>query len=320
MTYNNLIVTGGCGFIGSNLVDKLVEGGHFVTVIDDLSAGTNCQYLQQYIEDGSVEFYKFDIRNFDDLNKIDRDYDAIFHLAAQPDVKISVNKPIFDFDINVRGSVNILELMRLKEIPKIIFASSGGTIYGETYKKNNENQALQPISNYGAAKAAVEMYCRSYSSLYGISSVSLRLGNIFGPRSTHGVMFDFYNKLIENPHELLILGDGNQMKTYLYISDTIEAFTLLYKHINNGFDAYNVSSNEVISVKEIADEIVKDLGLDDVKYTYTGTKRGWKGDVIHSSVDTTKIRSLGWKNEIPIKKGIELYMNWLNNNQSRKLN
>lgn len=195
----------------------------------------------------------------------------------------------------------------------MIFASSGGTIYGETQQSNNENQPLKPISNYGAAKAAIEMYCSSYSSLYSMQITSIRLGNIFGPRSTHGVMYDFYRKLKKNPKELVILGDGKQTKTYLYISDTIEAFNLLLNYENkNYFDVFNVSSNETISVTEIADELTEALGLSNVSYMYTGGKRGWKGDIVFTSMDTNKIRSLGWSNKITIREGIKLYVKWLN--------
>ncbi|MHA1303248.1 MAG: SDR family NAD(P)-dependent oxidoreductase, partial [Candidatus Heimdallarchaeaceae archaeon] len=308
---NNVIVTGGCGFIGSHLVDRLVESGYFVTVVDDLSAGTDTTYLEPHLKNNLVEFYKIDIRDFDKLKSLEKDYDCVFHLAAQPDVKVSVNNPRLDFEINIDGSFNILELMRIKDIPNMIFTSSGGTIYGETNHTNAENQPLRPISNYGAAKAAMEMYCSSYSSLYSLNIVSLRLGNIFGPRSTHGVMYDFYHKLKKNPRELEILGDGKQTKTYLYIDDAIEAFFLLYNNIQKKFDVYNVSSNETITVTEIADVLVQAMGLSEVTYKYTGGKRGWKGDVIFASMNVSKLQSKGWKNKISIKKGIHLYVDWL---------
>ncbi|UJG42474.1 MAG: SDR family NAD(P)-dependent oxidoreductase [Candidatus Heimdallarchaeum endolithica] len=315
----NILVTGGCGFIGSHIVDQFVKDGHFVTIIDDLSAGTNLQYIQGYLDNKKVDFYQFDIRDFEKLLQLDREYSCIIHLAAQPDVKVSVNNPRLDFEINVDGSFNILELMRKKDIPRMIFASSGGTIYGETQKSNAENQPLKPISNYGAAKAAIEMYCSSYSSLYSMQITSIRLGNIFGPRSTHGVMYDFYNKLKQNPKELIILGNGKQTKTYLYISDTIEAFNLLLNYNNkNNFDVFNVSSSETISVTEIADELTKALGLTNVNYKYTGGERGWKGDVVFTSMDTNKIRSLGWSNKVTIKEGIKLYVEWLNEQKCLK--
>ncbi|MHA2357500.1 MAG: SDR family NAD(P)-dependent oxidoreductase, partial [Candidatus Heimdallarchaeaceae archaeon] len=227
----SILVTGGCGFIGSHLVDSLIEEGNYITVIDDLSARTNLQYLQLHLDNKTAEFYKYDIRNYEKLRSLEREFDCIFHLAAQPDVRVSVEQPRLDFDVNINGTFNILELMREKEIPQLIFASSLGTVYGEPdIFPTPENYRLNPISNYGAAKAAAEMYCSSYSYLYDIDIVALRLGNIYGPRSKHGVMFDFYNKLMKDSTNLEILGDGNQTKTYLYIKDTISAFDILWKN------------------------------------------------------------------------------------------
>ncbi|MHA1687027.1 MAG: GDP-mannose 4,6-dehydratase [Candidatus Heimdallarchaeaceae archaeon] len=312
---SQVIVTGGCGFIGSHLVDELVKRGFFVTVIDDLSAGTDTRFLQQHIDTGAAEFIKYDVRDFDSLMQLDNEYEGIFHLAAQPDVKVSVNNPRVDFEVNVHGTFNILELMRLKDIKKLIFAGSGGTVYGEAeVHPTPETYALSPISNYGAAKAASEMYCSSYSSLYGLQITTLRLGNIFGPRSTHGVMYDFFNKLKSNPQKLQILGDGSQTKTYLYIEDTIRAIMLLYENLRAKYEAYNVSSSETISVNEIAKTIIETMELQNVLFEYTGGKRGWKGDVPYTSMDISKIQKLGWKPFVSIRDGIKRYVQWLQNN------
>ena len=161
---SQVIVTGGCGFIGSHLVDELVKRGFFVTVIDDLSAGTDTRFLQQHIDTGAAEFIKYDVRDFDSLMQLDNEYEGIFHLAAQPDVKVSVNNPRVDFEVNVHGTFNILELMRLKDIKKLIFAGSGGTVYGEAeVHPTPETYALSPISNYGAAKADLFRYLLIYA-------------------------------------------------------------------------------------------------------------------------------------------------------------
>jgi UDP-glucose 4-epimerase len=309
---NSILITGGCGFIGSHLVDSLIEEGNYITVVDDLSADTDIRYLQPHIDNEKAEFYKFDIRDYNKLKSIGREFDYVFHLAAQPDVRVSVEQPRKDFDVNINGTFNILELMREKEIPKLIFASSLGTVYGEPdVFPTPETYRLNPISNYGAAKAAAEMYCSSYSYLYDIDIVALRLGNIYGPRSTHGVMFDFYNKLMKDPINLEILGDGNQTKTYLYIKDTISAFDILFKNMRKGFECFNVSSNETTKVIDIANEFVEVLELQDVKFSFTGGERGWMGDVIYTSVDTSRLESLGWQSKIPIKEGIRLYLKWL---------
>ncbi|MCG3215771.1 MAG: GDP-mannose 4,6-dehydratase [Candidatus Heimdallarchaeota archaeon] len=308
-----ILVTGGCGFIGSHLVDSLIKEGHYVEVVDDLSANTSLEYLKQHLDCESARFFKYDIRDIEKLNSLSSDFDLIFHLAAQPDVKVSVSEPRFDFDVNVNGTLNILELMRIKDIPEMIFASSVGTVYGETdVFPTPESHPLNPISNYGAAKAASEMYCYSYASLYNLKIVSLRLGNIFGPRATHGVMFDFFHKLRKDSSKLEILGDGKQTKTYLYIEDTIEVFNHILKKIRAGHTVYNVSSYETISVTEIADELVTALGYDDVRYSFTGGKRGWKGDVVFTSVDISKLLSIGWEPKTTIREGIRIYSEWLN--------
>lgn len=216
-----VLVTGGCGFIGSHFVDKLINlNVHKIIIIDDLSAGTNTDYIKIY--EDKVDFYQENILNqakIDEIIKINN-IDIIIHLAAQPSVPISVEKPMFDFNINVVGTLNLLEAARKNNVKEFIFAASGGTVYGEPELfPTPENYPLHPISNYGAAKAAVEMYLSSYSHLYNMKCTSLRFGNVFGERSTHGVMYDFYHKLQENQKQLIILGDGKQKKSYLYIND-----------------------------------------------------------------------------------------------------
>ncbi|MCG3227253.1 MAG: GDP-mannose 4,6-dehydratase [Candidatus Heimdallarchaeota archaeon] len=308
----NVLVTGGCGFIGSHLVDLLVDQGFFVTVVDDLTANTTTDFLKKHLEENKASFYKYDIRNLDLLLSIPKEFEAIFHLAAQPDVKKSVENPEYDFSVNTMGTFTILELMRKKDIRKLVFAGSGGTVYGDTTTSPTpEVHPLRPISNYGAAKAAAEMYCSSYSSLYNLDIISLRLGNIYGPRSKHGVMYDFYHKLKTNPKELEILGDGNQTKSYLYIEDTIEAFNILYQSIKSGYDVFNVSSDIAIKVVDIADEIIKLLGIKNVKFSFTEGKRGWKGDVSFVSPDVTKLMKLGWVPRVSLSNGIKLYFEWL---------
>ena len=308
----NVLVTGGCGFIGSHLVDLLVSQDFYAIVVDDLTANTSTEYIEKYVEENKAAFYKYDIRDLDLLLSIPMEFDTIFHLAAQPDVKKSIENPEYDFSVNTRGTFNILELMRKKDVRKLVFAGSGGTVYGETVKSPSvEKSPLRPISNYGAAKAAAEMYCSSYSSLYNLDIISLRLGNIYGPRSKHGVMHDFYFKLKRNPKELEILGDGNQTKSYLYIDDAIEAFNILYQSMKNGYDVFNVSSDEAVKVVEIADFITETMEIKDTKYSFTEEKRGWKGDVSFVSPDITKIKKLGWVPKISLSNGIKLYLEWL---------
>ncbi|MHA1649963.1 MAG: SDR family NAD(P)-dependent oxidoreductase [Candidatus Helarchaeota archaeon] len=312
MKYQNVVVTGGAGFIGSWVVDKLVEENCKVTVIDDLSAGS-LKNIEQHKD--KIEFVKADIRDEDILQKICSGKDTIFHYAADPDVRSSVLDPTKSYSINVYGTFLILETMRRLDIPNIVFASSGGTLYGQVdIFPTPEDTQFRPISAYGATKAVAESYLSAYAASYGITAVSCRYANIFGPRSTHGVMFDFYHKLKKNPHQLQILGDGKQIKSYLYITDCIEASFTAAKNVEHGYEPFNVGSESWTSVNEIANIIADEMGLKDVKYVYTGGQAGWKGDVFKMLLSIEKLKNLGWTPQISTEKGIRLYIQWLKEN------
>ncbi len=309
MKYQNVLVTGGAGFIGSYVVEKLVEEKCKVTVIDDLSAG-NLKTIEPLRE--KIEFVKADIRDEDILQKISSKKDTIFHFAADPDVRSSVIDPTKSYSINAYGTFLILETMRRLDIPNIVFASSGGTLYGQVDQfPTPEDVQFRPISAYGATKAVAESYLSAYAASYGITAVSLRYANIFGPRSAHGVMFDFYHKLKKNPKKLEILGDGKQVKSYLYITECIDASFIAAKSVNKGYDALNIGSDTWTTVDEIASVISSELGLKNVKYTYTGGQSGWTGDVFKMLLATDKIKKLGWKQKISTEEGIRLYIRWL---------
>ncbi|MDD3926065.1 MAG: NAD-dependent epimerase/dehydratase family protein [bacterium] len=306
-----VIVTGGCGFIGSHVVDELMNRGCRVTVIDNLSAGTT-EYLEKYNGDERLVFVEGDIRNGDVLHRAIPGKTAVIHLAAQPDVRLSATQPLLDFEINVAATLGILDEMRLAGVPLLIFASSAGTIYGDTeVLPTPESHPLQPISHYGASKAACEMYLSSYAAMSGMRCVALRYGNIFGPRSTHGVMHDFFNKLRQDPSRLEILGDGMQQKSYLYVSDCVRASLLAGDSCDQGMTAFNVSTAESLTVKEIAATMIDELGLSGVSMEYTGGTKGWAGDVTRTLADTSRIRALGWKPEYTTLEGVRLYTRWL---------
>lgn len=310
----SVLVTGGCGFIGSHLVDRLIELENEVTVVDNLSAST-MEYIERHMNNKDFKFVRRDIREKMVLQENCAGKDAIFHFAANPDVKLSVNEPHMDFSINVIGTMNLLEAMRLNDIGLLVFASSGGTIYGdvEVYP-TPESYILKPISVYGASKAACEMYISAYSECYNMKGVSLRYANIYGPRSIHGVMHDFFWKLKKNPSELEILGDGKQNKSYMYISDCITATMMVAEYIINSemnYDAFNVGVSDQIEVKKIAEIIANELKLDDVQFSYTGGKKGWKGDVHRMLLDITELEKLGWKSKVKLEDGIRMYIRWL---------
>jgi UDP-glucose 4-epimerase len=296
-------VTGGAGFIGSHLVDSLVKDGHAVIVIDNISSGS-----EENVNPDAVLIRK-DIRaNLkDDLEGVE----AIFHMAADPDVRGSAANPRASFDNNVEGTYDLLESCRKAEVENVVFASTS-TVYGEADKiPTPEDYPCTPISNYGASKLAGEAYLASYSSSYGIKGTSMRYANIFGERGFHGVMHDFFHKLRRNPDELEILGDGNQDKSYLYVSDCVSATLTSWQKQKAQYSAFNVGSNEKTKVKDLAKMMCDILELEP-KFEYTGTPRGWVGDVKLMQLDTSKLEGLGWKPKVSFKEGMERYVRFLN--------
>lgn len=308
------LVTGGAGFIGSNLVDELIERENKLIVIDSLISSTE-EYIRPHIDSGDCRFINGDIRDEDMLSEIEDPVDFIFHLAADPDVKTSVETPIVSFSHNVRGTLNILELARRLEVKGFFFASSGGTLYGDVDEfPITESTLLKPISPYGASKAAGEMYISAYANAYHIRSASGRYANIFGERSTHGVSYDFYHKLKVNPEELTILGDGMQQKSYLHVSDCVDATIAIADNLENQkkwYDYYNVGSKEWIQVKKIGRIIEDEMGLEDVEHKYTGGKKGWVGDVHKMLLSIERLENLGWEPKLSFKESMHRYIKWL---------
>jgi UDP-glucose 4-epimerase len=306
-----ILVTGGCGFIGSHLVDTLISRANEVTILDNLSSST-LENVQQHVTKKKLKFVKGDVRDFRIVSKLCSEKDVVFHFAAQPDVRLSLTQPLEDFETNVKGSLNALEGARTRDVPLFVFASTS-TVYGQaSVIPTPENYPITPISNYGASKSACETYMMAYSSCYGISCVSLRYANIFGDRSNHGVVHDFFMKLKRDPVRLEILGDGKQKKSYVYISDCIEAtIVATQRGSGKGFAPFNIGSEEQVEVDEIARMVIEQLAISGVEFSYTGRKAGWIGDVTDMLLDTTKIRNLGWRRKVDTKEGIRRYVGWL---------
>ncbi|MEX2680264.1 MAG: SDR family NAD(P)-dependent oxidoreductase [Candidatus Sigynarchaeota archaeon] len=311
------MVTGGAGFIGTHLVRALAARGMNVVVIDNLSSGF-IDGIKDLIDGGKVIFHEVDIRDKDALEKIfsGKEVSIIYHFAADPRVKESVEQPVESFDQNVTGTLNLLEIMRTMHVPAMVFASSGGTLYGDTdVFPTPETVPLKPISPYGASKAAAEMYMSAYAGSYGLKFASLRFANIYGPGTNHGVMYDFYQKLKKDPTRLQILGDGKQAKSYLYVSDCVDACTLvgdwLEKQDGGTFEAFNLGTRTCEVVDDLAKVMVDILGLKGVKFEHTGGARGWTGDVVKTMLDVTKLEKLGWKPRVEFKEGIKRYIDSL---------
>ncbi|MEM0475580.1 MAG: NAD-dependent epimerase/dehydratase family protein, partial [Candidatus Norongarragalinales archaeon] len=217
------------------------------------------------------------------------------------------------FDVNVSGTLNVLEASRKNDVQRLVFASSS-VVYGDAARiPTPETAPLAPISVYGASKAAGEAYCMAFAESYGLHCIALRYANIFGPPSRHGVMSDFVARLKKNPRQLKILGDGRQSKSYLYVDDAVEATLVAGRKSRKNFDAFNVGSSKKTTVREIARLVCEALGVSPL-FSFTGGSRGWIGDVRTMLLDTRKLRRLGWREKTPLRVGVEKYVSWLSKN------
>lgn len=312
--FTKAVVTGGAGFIGSHIVDKLVElGAKEIVVIDNFSSG-RIENLLHHLGKGIVRIVEKDLRFMDnELVKAFQRADAIFHYAANPEVRISSTEPRLHFENNVVATFNVLECARLNDVEINVFASSS-TVYGDarTIPTPEDYHPLEPISIYGASKLSCEVLYATYSKLYGFKVLVLRYANVIGPRTSHGVIVDFIQKLSRSPTRLEILGDGSQKKSYLYVTEAVEAsiHTLNFL-VTSGlrYEVFNVGNDDWITVREIADIVVKAMGFSNVKYEYkpmTHDGRGWPGDVKYMLLDITKLKNSGWRPSISSRRAVEL--------------
>ncbi|UCF13650.1 MAG: NAD-dependent epimerase/dehydratase family protein [Thermoplasmatales archaeon] len=290
----NIFVTGGAGFIGSHLVDRLINERNTVTVYDNLSSGKK-QFIEHHLQKDNFTFIEADLLDLENVTKKIKDHDVVFHIAANPDVKLGAQQP----DIakrDILATYNLLDAMRMSDIKKIVFSSSS-TIYGETpeFPLPESYGPLLPISVYGAAKLAAEGLISSFCHTFDMQGWIFRFANVVGERGTHGVIVDFINKLRISPNKLEILGDGRQRKPYLYVEDCVGGMYFGFEHSNEQINIFNLGCNTATEVTRIAEIVVEEMGLNNVKFTYTGGKRGWKGDVPQFQFDISKMKKLGWK-------------------------
>jgi len=305
---SRVLITGVAGFVGSHLAERIHSLGLKVVGLDDFSGGY-IENLSSLKKSKQFELVKGDILNLKDLSKAFKGVGSVFHLAAQSSVLKSTEDPIRDFELNVQGTLNVLECARKGDVGTVVFASSS-TVYGNATLPTLENHPLRPISNYGASKAAAEAYCRSYGSLYGLKTASLRFFNIFGPRSRKGVMFDFLQKLQKDNRRLEVLGTGNQMKDYIYIDDTIDAMLLVASKGKPAGEAYNVGSGKSRTVKGLSKQMLSILGLSNkTKLSYKGGL-SWLGDVQKTRANITKLKKLGFVPKVGFERGLSASVDW----------
>lgn len=291
-----LLITGGAGFIGSYLVDHFAAQQHDVTIFDNLSSGSR-QNIASWESATHVHLRIGDCTNPDDVQHALTDHEVILHFAANPEVRISQSPPATCFTQNVYATYLLLEAWRHSPATTLVFASSS-TVYGDPQLlPTPEFHVTQPISIYGASKLASEALITAYAHTYNKHAIILRLANIIGPRSHHGVIADFIAKLRQTPQRLEILGDGTQTKSYLHVSDCVAAISTLLDCSLDPVTILNLGSDDQTSVTQIADIIVEEMQLPDVAYAFTGgvdAGRGWKGDVKTMLLDISHMKAQGW--------------------------
>ncbi|MEM0154707.1 MAG: NAD-dependent epimerase/dehydratase family protein [Methanothrix sp.] len=306
MESKEIIVTGGAGFIGSNMVELLLKDGHSVKVVDNLSSTGDDRFLRPLYGLGDLELMKIDITKKEETSGLKAD--LIIHFAANSDVRHGFENPEKDFDSNVLGTFNILESARKNGIGELMFSSSS-TVFGvaNVLPTPEEYGPLLPISSYGASKLSNEAMISAYSNYYGIKSTIFRFANIVGKNSTHGVIFDFIKKLANDPKKLEILGDGTQRKSYLHVSDCVKA--MLFSHAKTEkIDIYNIANEGTTSVMKIADLVIEQMGIEGAEKVMIKTEDGggWKGDVKVAELSPRKLYSKGWKNTYSSDEAVKI--------------
>jgi UDP-glucose 4-epimerase len=288
------LVTGGAGFIGSHVVDRLVEENYEVTVLDNLADG-RVENLAHLKDDKRLLFVEGDVRDSATLDRLVRGVDVVFHIAAHAKMRVSLGDHRVDLDNNLIGTLNILEAMATNNVRDLVFASSSA-IYGEAaVVPTPENYIGIQTSLYGASKLACEAYAESFVQFAPVKFWAFRFGTILGERCRRGAIWDFERKLMVNPKELQILGDGKQSKDYLYVKDCVDGILTGYKKSSDPVNIFNLGLQEQTTVDELADIVMKEMGLSNVQRKYTGGPRGWIGDNPIVYLDVSKIKRLGWK-------------------------
>jgi UDP-glucose 4-epimerase len=306
-------VTGGAGFIGSSLVDRLLERGDEVVAYDNLSTGID-EFLAEARKSPRFSFVQADLLDEAALAQTMNGVDVVFHLAANADVRFGTQHPRKDLEQNTIATYNVLEAMRANGIEKIVFSSTG-SVYGEASVIPTPETCPFPVqtSLYGASKLAGEGLISAYCEGFGFQAWIFRFVSILGERYTHGHVFDFYKKLLENPQELAVLGNGRQRKSYLYIQDCVSAIFTALERAQDKVNVFNLGTDEYCEVNDSISWITEALGLSP-RRVYAGGDRGWIGDNPFIFLDTTKIRALGWKPELTIHEGILRTLSYLKAN------
>ena len=309
-----VLVTGAAGFIGSNLVDRLLLSGFEVEGIDNFTTG-NKRFLTNALKSNKFNLTQGDLLDSELLRNIMDGVDAVFHIAANADVRFGIDDPSRDLQQNTIATFNVLEAMRSNNVKKILFSSTG-SVYGESCQIPTKEDGPFPIqtSLYGASKLAGEGLIAAYCEGFGFQSWIFRFVSILGNRYTHGHVFDFYKNLKNDSNTLKVLGNGLQKKSYLHVEDCIDAIFLAFKASSSKVNLFNLGVNDYCQVNDSIGWICSELDLNP-KIKYSGGDRGWIGDNPFIYLDTEKITKLGWIPKYSIKDGIISTVKFLQNNE-----
>jgi UDP-glucose 4-epimerase len=294
------VIVGGAGFIGSHFTDRLLGAPETeqVTLYDNFTSGREWHFAH-HGDDPRLAVVKGEVRDVDALEATLQGHDTVVHLASNPDIAKAMTDPTVDFHEGTELTHFVVEAMRRSGVGRILYASGSG-IYGDLgdLEGREDHGPLVPVSTYGASKLAGEALISAYAHMFDLWGRAFRFGNVVGPRQTHGVGFDFVRRLLADPTELRILGDGTQSKSYIHVTDVVDAvLTVAGGPVDAPFDAFNVATGDYITVTEIAELAVEVVGLEpgSVRFTYTGGSRGWKGDVPVVRLDTGRVNATGWR-------------------------
>lgn len=305
---------GGAGFIGCHFAEELlIRNAGLVRVVDNLCSGS-LEHIAPFKTNANFDFVKMDVENTDLLVNAMAGIDTVIHLASNPDIAKAATKPRIDF---LQGTVlteSVAEAARISGVSSILYASGSG-VYGDAGEKElTEESQLKPISTYGASKMAGEALLASYSYMFGLKSLVFRFANVVGPKQTHGVGYDFLRQLKSDASKLEILGDGMQNKSYVYVTDVIRAVLIAEEKVKSGYDVFNISTKNQVTVNAIAAIAKNILGIEEktIRHVYSGGNRGWKADVPIVKLSAKKISKLGWTAQFDSSQAIELSLKAMN--------
>ena len=307
--FNSALITGGAGFIGSHLAEKLVNEGIETKVLDNFATGRK-ENFSECIDNQNFSFFNLDLGKLGKQEDYLENVEIVFHMAADPEVRTGYDKPEDSFNQNIVNTFNLLQRIKNSKVKKIVFASSS-SVYGDAkvLPTKEEYGPLCPISHYGASKLACEAMVSSFCHNYNIRGIILRPANVIGSRGRHGLIWDLVHKLKNDKSRLEVLGDGKQTKSFIHISDAVKGILQSIKKHRDDVEIFNIGSEDSIEIINIAKAVCKNMKLPDIEIFTTGgieNGRGWKGDIKSAHLDISKLKNLGWHPKLSSLEAAEL--------------